>query len=290
MIRLPAEGLTLAYRAAPPRPDARRPRTSSSTERTAGRTARHDPAPAIPRSARARRVRAVHARRAARDRRAGVGCRAARRPANRKAVDGCWRPVNAVGGRAQRCSPRRPCSRARPTGLLDADEQALVLRRRADADAWTDRRPAAARRGGGAREGCAPPLRARRRRRGARPLAHAAAHARAPRAAALDDGARRPRAGDRPASPHSWEESLAHLGRPANAERAELTIGYRLPGAILDLANRLLPYAARGRRRRRARCATPATRRICTPSTPTSSSTRSPSTRSRSPRRWRRSP
>ena len=47
-----------------------------------------------------------------------------------------------------------------------------------------------------------------------------------------------------PASPHSWEESLAHLGRPANAERAELTMGYRLPGAILDLANRLLPYAA----------------------------------------------
>jgi DNA helicase IV len=34
------------------------------------------------------------------------------------------------------------------------------------------------------------------------------------------------------------------LGRPANAEHAELTIGYRLPGAILDLANQLLPYAA----------------------------------------------
>ena len=47
-----------------------------------------------------------------------------------------------------------------------------------------------------------------------------------------------------PASPGSWAETLAYLGRPANAEHAELTIGYRLPGAILDLANRLLPYAA----------------------------------------------
>ena len=52
-----------------------------------------------------------------------------------------------------------------------------------------------------------------------------------------------------PASPHSWDETLVHLhpesrGRPPNAEYAELTIGYRLPGAILDLANRLLPFAA----------------------------------------------
>src|SRR5262249_5285392 len=48
------------------------------------------------------------------------------------------------------------------------------------------------------------------------------------------------------ASPGSWEETLAHLGRPANAERAELTVGYRLPGAFLALANRLLPTAAPG--------------------------------------------
>jgi DNA helicase IV len=47
-----------------------------------------------------------------------------------------------------------------------------------------------------------------------------------------------------PASPHSWTETLAHLGRPANAQHAELTMGYRLPGAFLELANRLLPYAA----------------------------------------------
>src|SRR4029079_6373752 len=37
-----------------------------------------------------------------------------------------------------------------------------------------------------------------------------------------------------------------HLGRPANAETAELTMGYRLPGAVLSLANRLLARAAPG--------------------------------------------
>jgi DNA helicase IV len=46
------------------------------------------------------------------------------------------------------------------------------------------------------------------------------------------------------ASTRTWEESLSHLGRPANAQRAELTMGYRLPGSILALANRLLPVAA----------------------------------------------
>ena len=33
-----------------------------------------------------------------------------------------------------------------------------------------------------------------------------------------------------PASPGSWEETLAHLGHPTNAQPAELTMGYRLPG------------------------------------------------------------
>ncbi len=49
-----------------------------------------------------------------------------------------------------------------------------------------------------------------------------------------------------PASPTSWAATLAHLGRPENAQPAELTMGYRLPGAFLALANRLLPVAAPG--------------------------------------------
>jgi DNA helicase IV len=48
------------------------------------------------------------------------------------------------------------------------------------------------------------------------------------------------------ASPGSWDETLLHLGRPVNAQPAELTMGYRLPGAFLALANRLLPVAAPG--------------------------------------------
>ena len=41
-----------------------------------------------------------------------------------------------------------------------------------------------------------------------------------------------------------WDVALEHLGAPAHVRRAELTVGYRLPGAILDAANRLLPEAA----------------------------------------------
>jgi DNA helicase IV len=40
-----------------------------------------------------------------------------------------------------------------------------------------------------------------------------------------------------------WEDVAAHLA-PPSADLVELTIGYRLPGALLDFANRLLPVAA----------------------------------------------
>ena len=46
-----------------------------------------------------------------------------------------------------------------------------------------------------------------------------------------------------PASPGSWVETLLHLGQPTNAQTAELTMGYRLPGSVLELANRLLARA-----------------------------------------------
>jgi DNA helicase IV len=42
----------------------------------------------------------------------------------------------------------------------------------------------------------------------------------------------------------SWNDALEHLGSPEQVRIAELTIGYRLPAAILDYANRLLPEAA----------------------------------------------
>jgi DNA helicase IV len=46
-----------------------------------------------------------------------------------------------------------------------------------------------------------------------------------------------------PWAPGSWPDTLAHLGRPG-AEVRPLTIGYRVPGEVLAVANRLLPHIA----------------------------------------------
>jgi DNA helicase IV len=44
----------------------------------------------------------------------------------------------------------------------------------------------------------------------------------------------------------SWDDTLAHLGSPATAQRVDLDLGYRVPAPIMDFANRLLPTAAPG--------------------------------------------
>jgi DNA helicase IV len=44
-----------------------------------------------------------------------------------------------------------------------------------------------------------------------------------------------------PAGQQDWNEALGHIRAPA-AQVAVLTIGYRVPGPILDAANRLLPF------------------------------------------------
>jgi DNA helicase IV len=49
--------------------------------------------------------------------------------------------------------------------------------------------------------------------------------------------------GTTPWAPGDWSVTLAHLGH-AGAEIRPLTIGYRVPGSVLALANRLLPYIA----------------------------------------------
>jgi len=46
------------------------------------------------------------------------------------------------------------------------------------------------------------------------------------------------------AAQRSWEEAARSLGVEGNYEIGHLNIGYRLPSAILDFANRLLPVAA----------------------------------------------
>jgi DNA helicase IV len=48
-----------------------------------------------------------------------------------------------------------------------------------------------------------------------------------------------------PWSPSDWQETLTGLGRPGTVVRP-LTRGYRVPGEVLDFANRLLPHIAPG--------------------------------------------
>ena len=48
-----------------------------------------------------------------------------------------------------------------------------------------------------------------------------------------------------PWATRSWGESLAHLGHP-NAAISELVAGFRVPGAVIDFAARLLPQIAPG--------------------------------------------
>ena len=49
-----------------------------------------------------------------------------------------------------------------------------------------------------------------------------------------------------PGATASWEETLRHLGSPTTARREDLTVGYRVPAAAMELADRLLPRVAPG--------------------------------------------
>jgi DNA helicase IV len=49
-----------------------------------------------------------------------------------------------------------------------------------------------------------------------------------------------------PAAQQSWDEAVRHLGSPELARIEELTLGYRVPAPVLDFANRLLPSVAPG--------------------------------------------
>ncbi len=166
-------------------------------------------------------------------------------PESRKAIDSCWRSVSPVGLVRALLTQRAFLSRA-ASGVLSDDEQRSILRPRAAADAWTagdlaliDEAEAfvkgAPRRFGHLVVDEAQDLSPMQLRMLARRAQHHSM-------TVLGDLAQ----ATGPASPESWEATLSHLGRPANARPAELTLGYRLPGAFLALANRLLPFAAPG--------------------------------------------
>ncbi|MGO9876168.1 MAG: HelD family protein [Acidimicrobiia bacterium] len=164
---------------------------------------------------------------------------------SRKAIDGCWRSVGAVALVRSLLSQRATLARA-ADGVLDVAEQELLLRPRAAADAWTaadlpllDEAESLMK--GGVRQfehvvvDEAQDLSPMQLRMLAR-------RARRHSMTVLGDLAQ----ATGPASLGSWEETLEHLGRPTNAQTAQLTMGYRLPGAVLALANRLLARAAPG--------------------------------------------
>ena len=233
---------TLTYRA------RRLELSHAELERPRRRRARRDvpvidAAPALPRAlVRPRTTRTRAAICSASDEQE-LGDRAARRPRDRKAVDGCWRSVNAVA-LVRSAAHAEGGARRAADGVLDDDEQALILRPRADAEAWTaadlpllDEAEALVK---GAPRRFEHVVVDEAQDLSPMQLRMLARRARRHSMTVLGDLAQ----ATGPASPRLWDETLVHLGRPANAERAELTMGYRLPGAVLDLANRLLPYAA----------------------------------------------
>ncbi len=164
---------------------------------------------------------------------------------SRKAIDGCWRSASPVALVRSLLTQRAFLARA-ANGILTDDEQHALLRPRAAADSWTaDDLPlldeaeslvkGGARRFGHVVVDEAQDLSPMQLRMLAR---RAQRHS----MTVLGDLAQ----ATGPASPTTWEAVLAHLGAPPNVEPAELTMGYRLPGAFLALANRLLPVAAPG--------------------------------------------
>ena len=165
-----------------------------------------------------------------------------------RALDRVW-PALTPAGVVRRLVTNRAALAAAAEGVLESDEQAAILRRpgrRAADEPWTsadlallDEAEAAI---GGpprsyghivvdeAQDHSAMGLRALARRSPAASMT------------VLGDLAQ----ATAPGAQVSWEDTIAHLGAPAAAERTDLDLGYRVPAAIMDVANRLLAEAAPG--------------------------------------------
>ena len=164
----------------------------------------------------------------------------------RAALDGLWRPVNPTALVRRLLTSRAALARA-ADGIFDADEQHAMLRppaRKGEPDPWTaadlpllDETEAfvkgETRRYGHVVVDEAQDLSAMALRMVARRAIGASLTVLGDLAQATGAGATR-----------SWNDALEHLGSPELVRMAELTIGYRLPAAILDYANLLLPEAA----------------------------------------------
>jgi DNA helicase IV len=165
-----------------------------------------------------------------------------------RALDRIWPPINPAA-LVRRLLTNRNALRAAGAGLLDADEQELLLRpptRRVSDEPWTvddlallDEAEALLA-GPPAAYGhvvvdeaqdlSAMGFRVLARRSPSRSMT------------VLGDLAQ----ATAPAGQSSWDDVVGHLGAPASARRADLDLGYRVPAAIVDVANRLLAEAAPG--------------------------------------------
>ena len=164
----------------------------------------------------------------------------------RTTLDALWRPVNPTALVRRLLTSRSALERA-ADGILSQDEQHAIRRppaRRGEPEPWTsadlpllDEAEAfvkgEARRYGHVVVDEAQDLSAMALRMVARRAVGSSLTVLGDLAQATGAGASR-----------SWADALEHLGSPEQVRTAELTIGYRLPAAILDYANRLLPEAA----------------------------------------------
>jgi DNA helicase IV len=163
-----------------------------------------------------------------------------------RSLDRVWPQLNAAGV-VRRLLGNRRTLRAAAAGVLDAGEQAVLARSsasRVSDEPWTvddlaliDEAEALVNgspRGYGhvvvdeAQDLSAMGFRALARRSPARSLT------------VLGDLAQ----ATAPGAQGSWDDVIEHLGSPATARRTDLDLGYRVPAAIVDVANRLLVEAA----------------------------------------------
>jgi DNA helicase IV len=165
-----------------------------------------------------------------------------------RALDRLW-PALSAASLVRRLLTNRHALRTAGAGLLDGDEQALLLRpptKRVSDEPWTVDDLALLDEAEALLAGSPPSyghvvvdeaqdlsamgFRALARRSPARSMT------------VLGDLAQ----ATAPAAQSSWDDVVGHLGSPATARRADLDLGYRVPAAIVDVANRLLAEAAPG--------------------------------------------
>jgi DNA helicase IV len=165
-----------------------------------------------------------------------------------RAVDRIW-PALSAASLVRRLLTNHNALRAAGAGLLDADEQALLLRpptKRVSEEPWTVDDLALLDEAEALLAG-PPPAYGHVVVDEAQDLSAMGFRALARRSPArsmtvLGDLAQ----ATAPAAQSSWDDVVGHLGTPATARRADLDLGYRVPAAIVDVANRLLTEAAPG--------------------------------------------